>query len=308
LSDFFVRIDGNDDRLNQSLWRILDILFGNPFATPTFDEFAMFMAFSAALRSADLARQVGAVVARDREILATGANDCPRFGGGLYWPEVNEDGEIVDVVGGRDHTRGVDANKLEQRKIIDDIVGRVSAEAGTGVDEDRLRKALADSPIGDITEYGRVVHAEMEALLSCARGRGGARGATLYSTTFPCHNCAKHIVAAGIRRVVYIEPYPKSKAAELHSDSVTLSFADANIKKVRFEAFIGVGPRRFFDLFSMRLSSGHPMKRKSKAGERIDCQRGMSRLRMQMLPCSYLDLELAASEKFEQFLPNGGEQ
>ncbi|MDN3612645.1 hypothetical protein QWZ16_23945 [Vibrio ostreicida] len=26
---------------------------------------------------------------------------------------------------------------------------------------------------------------------------------------FPCHNCAKHIVASGIKRVVYVEPYPK---------------------------------------------------------------------------------------------------
>src|SRR5690606_34872792 len=65
MSDFFVRLDANGDQLQHSLWRILDLLFGNPFVTPTFDEFAMFMAFSASLRSADLSRQVGAVVAVD---------------------------------------------------------------------------------------------------------------------------------------------------------------------------------------------------------------------------------------------------
>ncbi len=90
LSDFFVRIDGSDDRLRNSLWRIVELLFGNPFLTPTFDEHAMFMAFAASLRSADLSRQVGAVVAKgDHSSLSTGANDCPRFGGGLYWPKVD---------------------------------------------------------------------------------------------------------------------------------------------------------------------------------------------------------------------------
>ena len=44
-----------------------------PYVTPLFDEFAMFMAFAAALRSADLSRQVGAVVGKSNEIISTGA-------------------------------------------------------------------------------------------------------------------------------------------------------------------------------------------------------------------------------------------
>ena len=87
MSDFFLRLDESADKLKKDLWRVLDILLGRPYVTPLFDEFAMFMAFAAALRSADLSRQVGAVVARDEEIISTGANDCPRFGGGLYWPK-----------------------------------------------------------------------------------------------------------------------------------------------------------------------------------------------------------------------------
>jgi deoxycytidylate deaminase len=118
LSDFFVRIDGNQDRLRNDLWRILDILFGRPYVTPTFDEYAMFMAFAASLRSADLSRQVGAVVARNDEIIAAGANDCPKYGGKLYWPvREKETEEIKDVDGGRDYTRGEDANKAEQIKV-----------------------------------------------------------------------------------------------------------------------------------------------------------------------------------------------
>lgn len=44
-------------------------------------------------------------------------------------------------------------------------------------------------------------------------------------TTFPCHYCARHIVAAGIYEVQYIEPYPKSKALQLHADAIETSAA-----------------------------------------------------------------------------------
>jgi deoxycytidylate deaminase len=115
------------------------------------------------LLAVKLSRQVGAVVARDNEILATGANDCPKFGGGLYWPEYDEKThQITDVKDGRDYMREEDANKAQQRKIVDDVLERLDE----GVDKNVVRKAMEDSQIGDITEYGRMVHAEMEALLS----------------------------------------------------------------------------------------------------------------------------------------------
>ncbi len=250
MSDFFVRFDESADKLKQDLWRFIDIVFGNPYITPLLDEFAMFMAFSAALRSADLSRQVGAVIAKHEELLSTGANDCPRFGGGLYWPFYDKSNRrYADVDAGRDYKRGEDSNKAEQQEIIESII-RESGEIVNDVV--KLRLILKDSGIGDLTEYGRVVHAEMEALLSCARNNVNCRGATLYGTTFSCHNCAKHIIAAGITRVVFVEPYPKSKAVEFHNDSLVLGFSD-RVNAVRFEPFVGVGPRKFFDLFSMEL-------------------------------------------------------
>lgn len=298
LSDAFARIDENHDKLKNSLWRILNVLFGSPYVTPTFDEYAMFMAFAAAVRSADLSRQVGAVVARDNEIIATGANDCPKYGGGLYWPEYDDEShEIKDAKDGRDYMRGEDVNKAEQKKIIEDVLQRVGNEAA---DIDKVREALEASRIVDITEYGRMVHAEMEALLSCARNNVSARKATLYCTTFPCHNCAKHVVAAGITRVVYIEPYPKSRAAEFHSDSISLGFSEKN-NTVHFEPFVGVGPRRFLDLFSMQLGSGYPLQRKDPEGQVLDWKPGESKLRIQMLPCSYVELEISASSMFNEF-------
>lgn len=301
MSDFFVHLDQNKDKYTNSLWRILDILFGHPYKTPTFDEYAMFLAHAAALRSANLSRQVGAVIAKDKEILATGANDCPKYGGGLYWPILDKDGEIKDEPRGRDHTRGEDANKIQLHQIVDEILdsaGRI------GLDTDKLKEVLDSSPIKDLTEFGRAVHAEMEALLSCARTHGNTQGATIYTTLFCCHNCAKHIIAAGITRVVYIEPYLKSKAIELHDDAISRSFFDeqASHSTVCFEPFVGVGPRRFFDLFSMRLGSGNKLIRKNFDGKILPFESMNSILRLQMLPRSYLDLEFHAGNLFLKML------
>lgn len=305
LSDFFVQIDGNEDRLQGDLRRIVELLFGHPNRTPSFDEYAMFFAFAAALRSADLARQVGAVVAKDNQILATGSNDCPRAGGGLYWPERDDHGCWFDQPDGRDYCRGYDSNDEEQRKIIEKIV-KLAEKAG--LDPQILQKVLFEkpSPIRDLTEYGRVVHAEMDALMSCARSNLSTQDATLYCTTFPCHNCAKHLVAAGFERVVYIEPYEKSKAPDFHQDSIVFDSHLPTNGKVRFEPFVGIGPRRFFDLFSMNLSVGYPVKRKEPDGKIREWRHATARLRLQMLPSTYLDLEHQAAASFEKLITHEG--
>lgn len=69
---------------------------------------------------------------------------------------------------------------------------------------------------------------------------------------------------------------------------------------VYFKPFVGVGPRRFFDLFSMRLGSGYALKRKDSTGHIIQWNAEAARLRLQMLPVSYLDLELIASAMFNR--------
>jgi cytidine deaminase len=335
LSDFFVRIDGDDDRLRNSVTRIVDIMFGHPFKTPTFDEYAMFLAFAASLRSADLSRQVGAVIAKDHQVIATGANDCPKFGGGLYWPVFNpQTKDIEDCQNGRDYTRkhpdhhtGFDSNKYEQTVIMaeikeaamksiseelrcSDAVKKRSHKDGQLAEleaklDDSISRSLSNSKIGDLTEFGRVVHAEMEAILSCARSQVSTLNSTLYGTTFPCHNCAKHIIAAGVRRVVYIEPYEKSRAEQFHDDSITLGFSQDH-DKVHFEPFVGVGPRRFFDLFSTKLGSGFPIKRKDEQGLNVDWPTEVTAARLQMYPGSYIDLEQIASKAFEKLNSNFG--
>lgn len=53
----------------------------------------------------------------------------------------------------------------------------------------------------------RTVHAEVNALLQCARYGVSSDGATLYTTCFPCWDCAQGLVQAGVGRVVFRDVY-----------------------------------------------------------------------------------------------------
>ncbi|MDL1979367.1 MAG: dCMP deaminase family protein [Deltaproteobacteria bacterium] len=303
LSDFFINFGRNDDQVKNTIQRFLELIFSHPYKNPTFDEFAMFMAFSSSVRSGDLSRQVGAVISKNQQIVATGANDCPVSGGGLYWAEVDEkSGEVTDKIDGKDYTRNEDSNKAEQKEIIHEIMtGASNLEGVTTEQFENLRDLLETSRIRDLTEFGRVVHAEMEAILSCGRSGISCVDGTLYCTTFPCHNCAKHIIAAGIKRVVYVEPYPKSKALEFHSDSIELRTKldeESDNNQVVFEPFTGVGTRRFLDFFSMNLGAGNKLKRKNKNGSTVEWERSTAKARVALLPESYREVERSAVEIF----------
>jgi dCMP deaminase len=52
-----------------------------------------------------------------------------------------------------------------------------------------------------------VLHAEANAITKIARSGNSSEGATMYVTASPCIECAKLIIQAGIRRVVYSEKY-----------------------------------------------------------------------------------------------------
>lgn len=55
-----------------------------------------------------------------------------------------------------------------------------------------------------------VIHSEMNALLYAARSGQSVDGATLVTSLSPCSNCAKHMAAAGIKKVIYHTLYSKS--------------------------------------------------------------------------------------------------
>lgn len=60
-----------------------------------------------------------------------------------------------------------------------------------------------------------VLHAEANAITKIARSNNNSEGATLYVTASPCIECAKLIIQAGIKRVVYAEKYRLEDGLEL---------------------------------------------------------------------------------------------
>ncbi len=60
-----------------------------------------------------------------------------------------------------------------------------------------------------------VLHAEANAITKVARSNNSSEGATLYVTSSPCIECAKLIIQAGIKRVVYADAYRLSDGIDL---------------------------------------------------------------------------------------------
>lgn len=68
---------------------------------------------------------------------------------------------------------------------------------------------------GNNVTFPYVLHAEANAISKLARSNNNSEGATLYVTASPCLECAKLIIQAGIKRVVYGEPYRIEDGLEL---------------------------------------------------------------------------------------------
>jgi deoxycytidylate deaminase len=260
-ADFFIR-GWNREVVLADLDRTFRIVFGDPFRTPTRDEYCQFMAAGASLRSAEFGRQVGAAVATgDGSVISLGTNEVPKARGGSCWEEEGEgkrDFEVGDIDTNRKHFNAM-AERLSRQvdSRVESVIEGMPEEADREA-LNALRKTVVEALPGDLrtgglnelTEFGRAAHAEMNALLDAARRGISVQDATLYTTTFPCHNCARHIIGAGVERVVFIEPYPKSRSEELHSDAVRFDgLEEEDDDRILFASFVGVAPRRYREMF-----------------------------------------------------------
>ncbi len=367
LSDLFINLNSNDvddKKLEMLILRFVDLICGAPIITPTKNEHSMFMAYMYSLRSADLSRQVGSTIVNQlNDVLAMGANEVPQGGGGQYWAEDNysphlENLDMENSKDQRDYIKGGDVNAEMKEQFYEEIAkvltssfhiekkpetqgkndkkndGDSNNKQELSIQE-QVEKILGKTSLRDLTEYGRVVHAEMSALMSAARNGISVKDTDMFCTTYPCHNCAKHIVAAGIKNVQYIEPYPKSKALSSHSDAIydpdainliskgektnkdqiiseiatlykenKLSYKENKLdKRVKFEPFSGVGPQRYTDLFSMSLGHGVKVNRKEKS-KAIFLDR--NKLTMPRVPVLIGQSELNESYLFKNILNTYG--
>jgi len=143
---------------------------------PSWDEYFMRMAYLVSTRSTCTRRKVGAVIVKDKRILATGYNGPPK---------------------GLAHC---------------DVTGCIREELNV--------------PSGERHELCRGLHAEQNAIIQAAVHGVSIRDATIYVTNHPCVVCAKMLINAEIREIVYAEGYPDELAQ--------LMLLESNIKVRKF--------------------------------------------------------------------------
>ncbi|QLG89151.1 cytidine deaminase [Chitinibacter bivalviorum] len=277
-SDYFIRME-TEATLDAKISRFLTLLFEERISTPTVAENAMFAATSAAKNSACMSRQVGAAIAdKNGEIISTGWNDVPRR---------TKSADILNTWDNRCHSHPTGAgfcrNDLHKNMLKDEIeksikgwlvsaAAYIDAQDNSGsASVDLINKILANKSITldkilsktkvkDLIEFSRAVHAEMHAIIRASGTGRDLQDSVLYCTTYPCHNCAKHIIASGVSEVYYMEPYKKSLAIDLHDDSLVES-ATEDRKLVALMPYEGVAPSRFYFFFGMKR------KRKDSEGK-----------------------------------------
>ena len=286
--------------------RYLNIIFENQIVTPTPHEIAMYEAQSAAGNSACLSRQVGAAITNDKgEIISRGWNDVPKFGGNLY-----KEGDVADH---RCRSWGYCSNDRRKDIVTDEILESVLSNeyisktifGGKVLDKNSalylsIKKAIRkNTRVKDLIEFSRAVHAEMHAIIIGSQLSGSKMvGGKLFCTTYPCHNCARHLVVAGIKEIYYIEPYIKSLSTALHHDTLTENENEEG--KVKLLVYDGIAPRRYLEFFLMT----QPRKDETGKmhGEFQDHLNPKSRLSLQALPT--LEKQAIHSLKEKGFFSN----
>ncbi|MEW6069243.1 MAG: cytidine/deoxycytidylate deaminase family protein [Candidatus Thermoplasmatota archaeon] len=136
---------------------------------PNLDEYFMGMAQLASKRSTCLRRQVGAIIVKEKRVLATGYNGAPK---------------------GLKHC----------------------SEVGC------VRKELK-VPETQRHEICRGLHSEQNAIIQAALFGVSIKDSTLYTTHFPCSVCAKMLINADIKEIVYGEDYVDELSKKLLEES-----------------------------------------------------------------------------------------
>jgi dCMP deaminase len=151
---------------------------------PSWEKYFMDITFLVAKRSTCTRRAVGAVIVKDRRVLATGYNGAP---------------------------------------------SQVRHCSETG-----CLRARLEVPSGERHELCRGIHAEQNAIIQAAYHGVSIKGGTLYCTNLPCSICAKMIINAGIRRIIYQSGYADAISQEMLAEArVELIHLESNETEVR---------------------------------------------------------------------------
>ncbi|WP_133139670.1 deaminase [Legionella genomosp. 1] len=229
-SHYFFNLDLPLNKVDHEIKKFVKIVCGEYIDYPTQDEFGMNLAYQVSVRSnfpgdrhigASILTEQGEVIAV-ASIRAPSQSSNPTFG----------DQCLI--------TEGYEIYKIKIEKWVKYLK---ELEPNQNVNE--ISSFLKDS-----LDFHPCTHAEIAAIIDAAKVGISVRNCTLYTTTFPCHLCAKEIVNSGIKRVVYLEAYPKSKNKELYPN--VIDFDPKNKSKLLpFDFYYGVGPPNFVSSYSL---------------------------------------------------------
>jgi deoxycytidylate deaminase len=262
------------NKLVRKVVRYLALIFDAGCTKPNNDEVMINLAYTMAMKSNCISRQVGAVIiGKEGYVVGAGWNDVGegQISCGLR--------EIKDLESGSydEHVRvflGKDADyiiKAEDRQEVIRTLMKDYMDKAISMDEiekfcfcfkDKFsqvhvhKKAKATGILDKCSaeeinklgikrlEYCQALHAEENAIIQGAKiGGMGLQGASIYTTAFPCELCAKKIHQVGIKKIIYTEPYPGNISEQIYLKSP--------IEKIESEQFEGVMPKGYFKLFKV---------------------------------------------------------
>ena len=219
-SEHITTVDNEDfrkleGRINKYVDLVSNPLTKNKPIRP--EEALMAMAYAASQQSSCLKRKVGALIVDEfGSVISSGVNEVPMA-------EKPCQQEYRDCH--RDKL-SKDFCKTLRAQIPD--IGDNAERA-----RDLFRKHFK------MLDYCRALHAEETAIVNLARtGRAVSLDrCTLYTTTYPCRLCANKITTIGIKRVVYLEPYPDQEAKIILKNG---SVRDEFFEGVTFKAYFRI--------------------------------------------------------------------
>jgi deoxycytidylate deaminase/dephospho-CoA kinase len=239
-ADIFVdnSISVSTTAFKKKLSDLVDLATGDKPRTATQVEILMNIAFSAAHSSKCVKRHVGAVVVDGTgQVVSAGYNENPLGTHPCVEEPEYENQCFRDIIRNAHFQRLSEINAkcpkcAEAIRFEEGPPWKCKACADKGEKTNLEQYFFPDRAMNWCT----AIHAEVWALL--AAGERARRG-TLFTTTFPCFQCAEKITQAGITTIVFTEAYPDPYSAER-----------LKLAKIDLEQFEGVRSSSFERIFS----------------------------------------------------------
>lgn len=238
----------NVERFKKKIRQHIVVIRKPGYRNPNNMELLMNNAYCTSLQSRCLKRQVGAIIIKEEkeDVEYTGDNNDKLGGYYLISAGCNNVPEGQSDCNTKFRTCYRDKVKKKLFKTITYCPScGTKLRNGKCPNKEKCEYSKEKSDVREKFVFGkgldlcRSLHAEETAMLQISYlGGFPLKDTILYTTTFPCLLCAKKIIANGIKKVVYVEPYPMPEAKEM--------LQSADIKLTKFE---GVKTEAFYKLF-----------------------------------------------------------